>query len=120
MTGLITAATLWILGGCGGGAPAVDTSNTEATVKGVVRVGGTPATEGEIVFDPRNYKRKDASARSAPIGKDGTYTIQTLTGENQVKLGGSLARKNPILQRVQHSLDVHPGDNTFDFEVKQK
>jgi hypothetical protein len=118
--GLITAASLWILAGCGSSPPAVETSNTEATVKGVVKVGGAPAAEGEIVFDPANYKRKDASPRSAPIGKDGSYTITTLTGENQVKLGGSLARQKPIVARAQRSVDVHPGENTFDFEVKDK
>jgi hypothetical protein len=119
LVGLMTAAMLGIFVGCEG-APAVDTSTTEATVKGVVKVGGVPATEGEIVFDPANYKRKDVAARSAPIGKDGTYTIKTLTGENQVKLGGSIARKKPILSRVQHAYDVHPGENTFDFETSEK
>ena len=120
ITGLITAASLWILGGCGGSPPAVETSNTEATVKGVVKVGGAPSAEGEIVFNPANYKRKDAAPRSAPIGKDGSYTIKTLTGENQVRLGGSLARKKQVLTRVQRTLDVHPGENTFDFEVNEQ
>jgi hypothetical protein len=118
--GLITASSLWILGGCGSSPPAAETSDTEATVTGVVKVGGALADDGEIVFNPANYKRKDATPRSAPIGKDGTYTIKTLTGENQVRLGGSLARKKPILSRVQRTVDVHPGENTFAFEVNEK
>jgi hypothetical protein len=117
--GLMTVATLGILGGCGGSPPAVDTSNTEATVKGVVKVGGAPVTGGEIMFNPANYKRKDAAARSAPIGKDGTYTITTLTGENQVKLGGELARKDPVLEHQQQAVDVKPGENTLDFDFKK-
>jgi hypothetical protein len=116
----MTAASLWIFVGCAGNPPSVDTTDTEATVKGVVKVDGVPASEGEIVFNPANYKRKDAAPRSAPIGKDGTYTIKTLTGENQVKLAGSLAQKQPMLSRVQHAFEVRPGDNTFDFEAKAK
>jgi hypothetical protein len=120
IAGLLTAAILCFFVGCEGSPPAVDTSNTEATVKGVVKIDGVPATEGEIVFNPANYKRKDASPRSAPIGSDGTYTIKTLTGENQVTLSGSLAHKNQVLSRMQHAFDVKPGENTFDFEAKGK
>src|SRR5262245_46326446 len=87
--GLAAAATLWLAGGCGEGPPAgsVDSSKTEATVKGVVKVNGTPATEGELIFDPSNIYRKDAQPRTAPIGQDGSYTVKTLTGENAVRLG---------------------------------
>jgi hypothetical protein len=120
IAGLLAAAALGLFVGCAGSPPAVDTSNTEATVKGVVKVGGVPATEGEIIFNPANYKRKDATQRTAPIGKDGTYTITTLTGENQVKLGGALAQRNPVLAREQRALDVQPGENTFDFEAKSR
>ena len=117
MMGLMAALTLWAGGGCGEGKPAVDTSHTEATVKGVVKINGEPATEGEISFDPANYLRKNEVARLAPIGKDGTYTIKTLTGENQIKLKGMLARKTPALQYEARMLDVKSGENTFDFEV---
>jgi hypothetical protein len=117
---LVTAAIMGILGGCEGSPPSVDTSNTEATVKGVVKVDGVPATEGEIIFDPANYKRKDVASRSAPISKDGSYTIKTLTGENQVKLGGALVHKNAILGRMTRGLDVKAGESTFDFEASAK
>jgi hypothetical protein len=120
LASFMTAASVWICVGCGGSPPAVDSSNTEATVKGVVKVDGVPATEGDIVFDAANYKRKDVAARSAPIGKDGSYTIKTLTGENQVKLGGALVHKKGILGRVTRALDVKPGENTFDFEASEK
>lgn len=116
--GLMTAAALWGAGGCGGSAPAVDTSSTEATVTGVVKIGSTPATEGEISFNPANYQRKDAAIRTAPIGKDGTYTIKTLTGKNEVRLSGSLAHKKPVLSRETRSVDVKSGGMTYDFEVK--
>jgi hypothetical protein len=116
--GLMTAAALWGAGGCGDGPPSVDTSNAEGTVKGVVKIAGVPATEGQITFNPANYQRKDAQVRVAPIGKDGTYTITTLTGRNEVKLGGALAHKKPILSRETRSVDVSSSGTTFDFEVK--
>ena len=116
--GLMTAAALWGAGGCGGGPPSVDTSNTEATVTGVVKIAGAPATEGEISFNPANIQRKDAATRTAPIGKDGTYTVKTLTGINEVRLGGAIARKKPILSRETRSVDVKSGGMTYDFEVK--
>src|SRR5690348_11532773 len=117
--GVITVAAMGVLPGCES-PPAVDTSHIEATVKGVVKINGAPATEGDISFDPSNYKRKDVGARSAPIGPDGTYTIKTLTGENQVRLGGSLATKKPIAARTVHTVDVKEGENTFDFEASEK
>jgi hypothetical protein len=120
LASFMTVASLWIFAGCEGSPPAVDTSNVEATVKGVVKINGVPATEGDIMFDPANYKRKDAAARSAPIGAGGSHTIKTLTGENQVKLGGSLVHKKAILGRVTRALDVKSGENTFDFEASEK
>jgi hypothetical protein len=119
-TGLITVVALGFLAGCEGGTPSVDSSNTEATVKGVVKINGVPATEGEISFDPANYKRKDVPQRSAPIGPDGTYNIKTLTGENQIRIGGSLATKKGIAARTVHTLEVKPGENTFNFEASEK
>ncbi len=117
IAGLSTAALLTLSGCDGGSAPSVDTSKTEATVKGVVKVNNTPATEGEIVFNPANNQRRDVAPRSAPIGKDGTYTIKTLTGGNEVKLGGSLAKKNPLLQRETRTVDVKSGENSYDFDA---
>ncbi len=118
IAGLSTAALL-TLSGCDGSssAPSVDGSMTEATVKGVVRVDGTPATEGEIIFNAANPKRASVALRSAPIGKDGSYTVTTLTGSNEVKLGGPLAKKNPLLQRATRVCEVKTGENTFDFEA---
>jgi hypothetical protein len=115
--GLMTAAALWISGGCGGDSPpSVDTSKTEATVKGVVKVAGAPATEGEVVFNPANSSRKDVAPRSAPIGKDGTYSIKTLTGGNEVRLGGAVAKKNPLLERQSRQVEVKPGESSVDLE----
>ncbi len=120
IAGLSTAALLTLSGCDGGSPPSVDTSKSEATVKGVVKVNDAPATEGEIIFDAANYQRKDVAPRSAPIGKDGTYTIKTLTGGNKVTLGGSVAKKNPILQHEMRTVEVKSGENTYDFDAKPK
>src|SRR4051794_1620116 len=66
VVGLLTSATVWVVLGCGG-KPSVDSSNTEATVKGVVTINGAPATGGEISFDPTNYQRKFAPLAVAPL-----------------------------------------------------
>jgi hypothetical protein len=117
LVGLMTAASLCIAGGCESGSPpSVDTSKTETTVKGTVKINGTPATEGEVLFDPTNYQRKDVSSRTAPIGKDGTFEISTYTGKNQVKLAGSIAKKHQIAARGAKEVDVKPGDTvTLEF-----
>src|SRR4051812_29346902 len=78
-----TAVALIFVVGCGQGAPAVDTGDEEVTVKGTVKVKGKNATKGEVVFDPSNVERK-TGPKTAPIEKDGTYSIKTLIGKNQV------------------------------------
>ncbi len=116
--GFCLSMGLVIVLGCDGGSPpSVDSGKTEATVKGTVKIGGVPATEGDITFDPANYQRKDAAARTAKIEKDGTYTITTLTGSNMVKLGGAAVKKNRALQSLNRTYEVKAGENTFDFEA---
>jgi hypothetical protein len=117
LTGL-AAATLVIIGwGCGGGTPAVDTSTTEATVKGVVAIRGKPVTQGTISFDPSNVKRKFEPVRSAPIGKDGSYAVKTLVGANQVTFSGPAFDKDRQLQDVLLPFDVQAAENTFNVEL---
>lgn len=119
MARISASASLVVAVGCGGSPPSVDTSTAEATVKGVVKIDGKPATEGDISFDPSNYKRP-APVVSAPIGKDGSYTIKTMVGENTVKLGGSLTKKYQILQYNKTSFNVQAGENTFDYDASAK
>ena len=114
----VLAMSLLIAAGCGG-SPGEETTSAEATIRGVVKLDGKPATEGEIVFDPSNYKRP-APQSKATIGKDGTYEVKTLAGQNVVFLGGTLARKYGILQRRRKNFTATAGDNTFDFETETK
>jgi hypothetical protein len=105
---------LW-LAGCDG-KPSVDTSQTEATVTGTVRVRGTPAEGGTILFNPSNSGRL-VPTRSAAIGKDGAYTITTLTGGNQVTFGGEVATKNQGVGLAREYVEVKGGENHADFDL---
>jgi hypothetical protein len=111
--GLLATACLVSAWGCGGSPPSVDTGKTEATVKGVVLVKGKPASGGEIAFDPSNYQRPDAP-RKAPIGTDGSYTVKTLVGMNQITIVGPETRKNPELQFERPSFQVPSGESTHE------
>ncbi len=106
--------------GCGEGRPSVDTTTAEAKVSGKVTVRGKPMDGGEITFDPSNVERKDAPLRKAPIGKDGTYTVTTLEGHNAARISGPMLKKDPQLGYGIHTIDVKPGDNTFDIELPPK
>jgi len=97
---------------CGDERPPVSSSMTEATVKGTVKVKGKLATKGTVVFDPSNYIRKMERARNAPVGKDGSYTIKTLVGENVATYSGM-----PYDRVV---FEVKEGENTLDIEVPLK
>ena len=110
---------LLVLPGCGDGAPSVSGSSTEVTVHGTVTYKGQPVTEGTISFDPSNIRRKDAKGGSSPIGKDGTYTVKTLVGENRVTFDmPAVAKKDPAVVSFMSVYDAPSGDSQKDFEVK--
>ena len=97
--------------GCGDERPAVSSSTTEATVKGTVTVKGKLLTEGKVVFDPANYQRKDVSARSAPISKEGTYEVKTLIGLNTIRIDAPTVTKDRVLGYETVALEVKEGEN---------
>jgi hypothetical protein len=102
--------------GCGDGKPNVDTSLTEATVTGIVSAKGVPVTGGTIHFNPSNSGRIEP-IRSAEIRPDGSYTITTYTGDNQVTYGGEVAQKNLGVGLRKDYANVQRGENRFDFDV---
>jgi hypothetical protein len=112
VTPAVVAAGLLL--GCGQGPPPVDTSTTEAKVQGKVVINGKTVTSGVVVFDPTNYLRKDAGQRRATIGKDGTYSLTTLLGENSVRYEGPAIGRDRELSDVTLSYVVKEGDNQFD------
>ncbi|MFO0888936.1 MAG: hypothetical protein U0790_07280 [Isosphaeraceae bacterium] len=104
------------LAGCGDGKPAIDTSKTEAVVKGVVSIKGTPATGGEIRFNPSNSGRI-VPTRTAPIGPDGSYSITTYTGDNVVTFDGEVAARNKGVGLMREYAKVERGEQEINFDL---
>ena len=94
----------------------MDTSLTEVTVTGVVTVKGKPASGGQITFNPSNRDRK-VPAFAAPIGQDGSYTIKTYTGENEVRFGGDVDKAYPMLGMTKKYCVVTGGGQQQDFDL---
>ena len=105
-----------VLPGCSDGKPRVDTSLNEGTVTGIVMVKGKPAEGGTILFNASNSERI-VPHRSAPIGKDGRYTITAYTGANQVSFDGDVANKNRGVGLIKEFADVARGENTVNFDL---
>lgn len=116
--GAATWLALLALAGCNDGTPSASSSGSEATVHGVVKYKGEPVTEGTIRFDPANINRKMAKLVSAPIGKDGSYTIKTLVGGNTVGFDlPALAKKDPDVVYATFQYEVPSGDSTYNIDL---
>ena len=94
----------------------MDTSLTEVTVTGVVTVKGQPATGGQISFNPSNRDRK-VPAFTAPIGQDGSFTIKTYTGDNEVRFAGDVAKDYPMLGMIKKYCVVTGGGQEQNFDL---
>lgn len=112
----LVCLTLATVSGCGDGKPSVDTSLNEATVSGVVSVKGKPATGGKINFNPSNSGRI-VPVKSAEIGPDGSYTVRTFTGDNQVTFSGEVATKNSGVGLIREYAVVKRGENKIDYDL---
>jgi hypothetical protein len=125
MRGRLRAACLSVVyltafGGCGehAGAPPVESSMEEATVKGTVRVRGRPVSGGTIRWSAANINRPKASDREVPINKDGTYAVKAFLGQNFVEIN-SRELRTPALRQYNddgQTAMVKPGENTVDFD----
>ena len=101
-----------------GGPPSTDSTTAESTVSGTVTVMGKLATQGNVTFDPANIRRKDAKSVTAPIGKDGTYKVTTLAGENRVIVDTPDVRKNAdALGNGETTHSANAGTDTFNIEL---
>ncbi|MFO0887618.1 MAG: hypothetical protein U0790_00580 [Isosphaeraceae bacterium] len=117
------AGLAWILAVSAGtgceSRPSVESSTAEAQVKGTVYVKGVPVKKGKVVFDPANYKRKDAQARTATINPDGTYELKTLVGQNEIRVESPEATKaNATYERI--TVDVPSGGMTQDIKLPRE
>lgn len=118
-TACLGIAVVVLGGGCSGGRPSVDTSTTEATVSGIIKVRGKPVTGGKVAFDPSNVERKSEPARTAEIGKDGSYTVKTLVGMNMVSFSGPQFAKERELQDVNTQYNVQSGEQTYNIDLPE-
>ncbi len=109
---ILALLTLASFCGCGGGGPAATSTSEESTVKGTVTVNGKPATGGQVEFDPSNINRRDAKTVIGEIGKDGTYSVKTLVGENTIMISGPEIKAAKI-EMAKKFLDVKSGENDF-------
>ncbi len=109
------ALALWL---AGGGCSNPSGSMAEATVKGIVRVRGKPVTNGQITLRASNSNRRNAPTINGPIGKDGSYTVKALVGENSVTVicKELFARKNEMVQDLEDGqlVNIEAGENTLD------
>lgn len=110
--GLLAAALLVTGWGCDG-KPSVTTTDEEATVTGSVTIQGKKATAGTVTFNPSNYQRQ-VPARTVSIGNDGTYSIKTLLGQNQVRVSSPGLGSNRELSDLDFSYEVKAGPNVYD------
>jgi hypothetical protein len=101
------------------GAPPVSDSTEEVLLKGTVRIRGKPATGGTVTFRAANIRRPTAGTRSSAIGKDGSYTVKTLVGDNYVEVASKdLTRpKNRDLLGSEQTVKVGSGDQTIDINL---
>lgn len=115
---LAVAATLlsatW---GCGDGTPSASSSSTKVKVKGTVTLKGKPLAGGKIIFDPANINRRDAPAAVFEVGKDGTFSGETLAGENSVSVSNPAIDKSADLSANRQVFTLDSGENTVDIKL---
>lgn len=120
---LALALTTTGVGGCRfSDAPPISGSLEEATVKGTVRVHGKPVTNGIVSFRTSNINRPNAPLKEAPIGKDGTYTVTTLVGENFIEVSCKelFTPKNRSLLENEQMVNITSGASSLDIDIPQQ
>ncbi len=118
--GLLVMATATVLAatwGCGGGTPSVSSSSEKVKVKGTVTLKGKPLDRGTILFDPSNINRRDAPVATLEIGKDGTFSGETLAGENSVSVTNPTIAKSANLSANRQVITLNSGENTVNIDL---
>jgi hypothetical protein len=118
---LVTSAAMIAAWGCGGAREADQGAapKAEATVTGKVTIKGRPAEKGRITFEPLGANGMPAGSNVAQVGKDGTYTVTTKTGPNDVTAS---ATGDPAADSSYNktSFEVQPGTNTLNLDLPIK
>lgn len=112
-----TACPFIFAAGCGDSHPPVDSSLTEATVKGIVKIAGKVADGGgEISFNPSNVERK-VGPRTAKIAEDGLYSITTYTGGNTIRFFGPFLKDHQEIATSRRFCELPAGESVLDFDL---
>jgi hypothetical protein len=115
VAGLLMATVIVAAWGCGDGSVREDSSSEEATVSGTIKFKGKPLTKGEVTFSGGNTSRTKPPAKAA-IGKDGSYSLKALVGQNMVEVDSpTISRAGPNMP--QFSQQVQSGDNKIDIDL---
>lgn len=114
---MLAATVLAGTWGCGGGTPSASSSSEKVKVKGTVTLKGKPLGGGSILFDPSNINRRDAPVANLEIGKDGTYSGETLAGENSVSVTNPTIAKSSALSANRQVFTLTSGENTVNIEL---
>jgi hypothetical protein len=120
-----TAALLVTMAsGCGSNpaASSLTSSMEEATLKGTVRVSGKPVNNGTVSFRTAHINRPNSPTKTVEINKNGSYSVQTVVGENYVEVTCKELNTAEVKKfRGQEQLImVKSGDNTVDLEIPPK
>lgn len=100
--------------GCGGASNSPGPSG-EATVKGTIKVAGTPLADGKVIFST------SSSRHEALIGADGTYSVTTNVGLNSVRLQAPKDYKSTTVANYSTTCEVAAGQDTnFNIEIASK
>jgi hypothetical protein len=117
------ALALWLTAcsGCNDGAPSASSSTSQATVHGIVKIDGTPASGGKITFRSANIARKTPDV-TAEVGEDGSYTIKAYVGENQIRVtpGADKKKRKGSGMYTIDVFSVSGGDNTHDLNLAEQ
>ena len=117
----IASAALMAAWGCGesgdGGKAA---PRADATVAGKIMIKGKPAAKGRINFEPVDAPGGlPVASNVAQVGKDGTYSVTTRTGSNDVTVSGTGDPKTDASYN-KTSFEVQPGSNTLNLDLPIK
>lgn len=118
---LVASAALMAAWGCGESRQGDrgTTPKAEATVTGKVTINGKPAQKGHITFEPLDANGLPTGSKAAEVGKDGTYTITTQTGSNDIT-AASTGDPAADASYNKTNFDVQPGSNTLNLDLPIK
>jgi hypothetical protein len=120
----MAAVVLVATSGCGSNpaASGLTSSMEEATLKGMVRVNGKAVNNGTVSFRTAHINRPNSPTKNVDIGKDGTYSVTTVVGENYVEVTCKELNTKQTKKFLgsEQLIMVKSGENDVDIELPPK